>query len=152
MTYVYEPEWESPEEELEISLNIYRRLVNRMHVYDDMEVIAYLPARDGIQWALEQLDEEVDPDILAEVEELDAWLRAAADYLVHELDIYGDIWRDEPEEYWWWYLDGGQPDPGGIPSAEERHRWTMEMLKAEKMPRAIEIVEEREEYKAGEEK
>ena len=72
MTYVYEPEWESPKEELEISLNIYRRLVNRMHVYDDMEVIAYLPARDGIQWALEQLAEEVDPDILAEVEELDA--------------------------------------------------------------------------------
>jgi hypothetical protein len=152
MTYVYEPEWESPEEELEISLNIYRRLVNRMHVYDDMEVIAYLPARDGIQWALEQLAEEVDPDILAEVEELDARLRAAADYLVHELDIYGDIWRDEPEEYWWWYLDGGQPDPGGIPSAEERHRWTMEMLKAEEMPRAIEMAEEREEYKAGEEK
>ena len=152
MTYVYEPEWESPEEELEISLNIYRRLVNRMHVYDDMEVIAYLPARDGIQWALEQLEQEVDPDILAEVEELDAQLRAAADYLVHELDIYGDIWRDEPEEYWWWYLDGGQPDPGGIPSAEERHRWTMEMLKAEKMPGAIEMAEEREEYKAGEEK
>jgi hypothetical protein len=152
MTYVYEPEWESPEEELEISLNIYRRLVNRMHVYDDMEVIAYLPARDGIQWALEQLAEEVDPDIRAEVEELDARLRAAADYLVHELDIYGDIWRDEPEEYWWWYLDGGQPDPGGIPSAEERHRWTMEMLKAEKMPGAIEMAEEREEYKAGEEK
>jgi diadenosine tetraphosphatase ApaH/serine/threonine PP2A family protein phosphatase len=152
MTYVYEPEWESPEEELEISLNIYRRLVNRMHVYDDMEVIAYLPARDGIQWALEQLAEEVDPDILAEVEELDARLRAAADYLVHELDIYGDIWRDEPEEYWWWYLDGGQPDPGGIPSAEERHRWAMEMLKAEKMTGAIEMAEERQEYKAGEEK
>jgi hypothetical protein len=152
MTYVYEPEWESPGEELEISLNIYRRLVNRMHVYDDMEVIAYLPARDGIQWALKQLAEEVDPDILAEVEELDARLRAAADYLVHELDIYGDIWRDEPAEYWWWYLDGGQPDPGGIPSAEERHRWTMEMLKAEKMPGAIEMAEERENYKAGEEK
>jgi hypothetical protein len=150
MTYVYEPEWESPEEELEISLNIYRRLVNRMHVYDDMEVIAYLPARDGIQWALEQLAEEVDPDILAEVEELDARLRAAADYLVHELDIYGDIWRDEPEEYWWWYLDGGKPDPGGIPSAEERHRWTMEMLEAEKMPEVLEMAEEKEEYKAGE--
>ena len=148
MTYVYEPEWESPEEELEISLNIYRHLVKRMHVYDDMEVIAYLPARDGIQWALEQLDEEVDPDILAEVEKLDARLRAAADYLVHELDIYGDIWRDEPEEYWWWYLDGGKPDPGGIPSAEERHRWTMEMLKANEMSRAIEMAEEREEYEA----
>jgi hypothetical protein len=148
MTYSYEPEWESPEKELEISLNIYRRLVNRMHVYDDMEVIAYLPARDGIQWALEQLDGEVAPEILAEIEELDEKLRENADYLVHELDIYGDIWRDEPEEYWWWYLDGGKPDPGGIPSAEERHRWTMEMLKAEKMPRAVEMAEEREEYKA----
>jgi hypothetical protein len=150
MTYVYEPEWESPEKELEISLNVYRRLINRMHVYDDMEVIAYLPARDGIQWALEQLDGEVAPEILAEIEELDEKLRENADYLVHELDIYGDIWRDEPEEYWWWYLDGGKPDPGGIPSAEERHRWSMEMLKAEKMPRAIEMAEEREEYKAGE--
>lgn len=151
MTYVYEPEWESPEKELEISLNIYRRLVNRMHVTDDMEVIAYLPARDGIQWALEQPDGEVAPEILAEIEELDKRLRENADYLVHELDIYGDIWRDEPEEYWWWYLDGGKPDPGGIPSAEERHRWTMEMLQAEKTPRAIEMAEEREEYEAGEE-
>jgi len=148
MTYVYEPEWESPDQELEISLNVYRRLVNRMHVYDDMEVVAYLTARDGVAWAIEQLDGEVDPAILAEIEELDARLRAAADYLVHELDIYGDIWRDEPEEYWWWYLDGGKPDPGGIPSAEERHQWTMEMLKAEKTPKAIEIAEKREEYKA----
>jgi hypothetical protein len=115
-------------------------------------VVAYLSARDGVAWAIEQLGGEVDPAILAEVEELDARLRAAADHLVHELDIYGDIWRDEPEEYWWWYLDGGKPDPGGIPSAEERHRWTMEMLEAEKMPRAIEMAEEREEYEAGEEK
>ena len=51
-----------------------------------------------------------------------------------------------------WYLDGGKPDPGGIPSAEERHRWTMEMLKAEKTPRAIEMAEEKEEYKTEEEK
>ena len=107
-----------------------------LETQDDMEVVAYLSARDGVAWAIEQLDGEVDPDILAEVEELDTRLRAATDYLVHELDIYGDIWRDEPEEYWWWYLDGGKPDPGGIPSVEERHRLTMKML-----------AEEKEEYK-----
>jgi hypothetical protein len=151
MTYVYEPEWESLEKELEVSLNVYRRLIHRMHFYDDMEVIAYLPARDGIQWALEQLDSEVASEILAEIEELDGKLRESANYLVYELDVYGDIWRDEPEEYWWWYLDGGKPDPGGIPSAEERHRWTMELLKAEKMPKTIEMAEEREEYEAEEE-
>ena len=151
-TYEYEPLWDVPLKELETSLNVYRHMIECLYTLDDMEVINYLSARDGVAWAIEQLDREVDPDILAEVEELDARLRAATDYLVHELDIYGDIWRDEPEEYWWWYLDGGKPDPGGIPSAEERHRWTMEMLKAEKMPRAIEMAEEREEYKAEEEK
>jgi hypothetical protein len=50
------------------------------------------------------------------------------------------------------YLDGGKPDPRGIPSIEERHRWTMEILKAEKMSKALEMAEEREEYEAGEEK
>jgi hypothetical protein len=50
------------------------------------------------------------------------------------------------------YLDGCKPDPGGIPSTEERHRWTMEMVKAEKMSKALEMAEEREEYEAGEEK
>lgn len=130
MGYVYEPEWGDPPKELEISLNFYRHLVNRLHSYDDMEVIAYLPARDGIAWALMQLDNQVDQAILDEIEELDARLRENADYLVKELDVYGDIWRDEPEEYWWWYLDGGKPDPGGIPSAEERHRQTMEALRS----------------------
>jgi hypothetical protein len=143
-TYEYEPLWDVPLKELEANLNIYRHMIECLYTLDDMEVVNYLSARDGVAWAIEQLDGEVDPDILAEVEQLDAQLRAAADYLVHELDIYGDIWRDEP--------DGGKPDPGGIPSAEERHRWTMEMLKAEKMPRAIEVAEGKEEYKAEEEK
>ncbi|TEU14604.1 MAG: hypothetical protein E3J21_15465 [Anaerolineales bacterium] len=146
-TYEYEPLWDAPLKELEASLNIYRHMIECLYTLDDMEVVNYLSARDGVAWAIKQVDGEVDPAILAEVEELDAQLKAAADYLVHELDIYGDIWRDEPEEYWWWYLDGGKPDPGGIPSVEERHRWTMEMLKAEKMPKAIEMAEEREEYR-----
>ncbi len=107
---------------------------------EQMTAVLLEAARDGVAWAIEQLDGE----------ELDARLKAAADYLVHELDIYGDIWRDEPEEYWWWYLDGGKPDPGGIPSVEERHRWSMEMLKVEKSPRAIKVAEEREEYQAEE--
>ncbi|HID64227.1 MAG TPA: hypothetical protein EYP49_16025 [Anaerolineae bacterium] len=150
-TYEYEPLWDTPLKELETSLNIYRHMIECLYTLDDMEVVNYLSARDGVAWAIEQLDEEVAPEILAEIEELDEKLRENADYLVHELDIYGDIWRDEPEEYWW-YLDGGKPDPGGIPSAEERHRWTMEMLKAEEMPRAIEMAEEREEYKTEGEK
>lgn len=150
-TYEYEPLWDTPLKELETSLNIYRHMIECLYTLDDMEVVNYLSARDGVAWAIEQLDEEVAPEILAEIEELDEKLRENADYLVHELDIYGDIWRGEPEEYWW-YLDGGKPDPGGIPSAEERHRWTMEMLKAEEMPRAIEMAEEREEYKTEGEK
>ncbi len=133
MSYVYEPEWGDPLKELEISLNFYRHLVNRLHTYDDMEVVAYLPARDGIAWALRQLDNQVDQAILDEIKALDARLREDTDYLVKELDVYGDIWRDEPEEYWWWYLDGGKPDPGGIPSAEERHRQTMEALRSERL-------------------
>lgn len=131
-TYEYEPSWDVPLKELETSLSTYRHMIECLYTLDDMEVVNYLSARDGVAWAIEQLDGEVDPDILAEVEELDARLRAAADYLVHELDIYGDIWRDEPEEYWWWYLDGGKPDPGGIPSVEERYRLTMKMLAEEK--------------------
>ena len=138
MSYVYEPEWESPERELEISLNFYRKLIHRLHTLDDMEVVAYLSARDGIAWALKQLDNQVDQVILDEIEELDARLRENADYLVKELNIYGDIWRDEPEEYWWWYLDGGKPDPGGIPSAEERHRQTMEALRSGRLTYDIE--------------
>ncbi len=44
--------------------------------------------------------------MLAEIEKLDAKLRANADYLVNDLELYRHIRRDEPEEYWWWYLDG----------------------------------------------
>jgi hypothetical protein len=52
----------------------------------------------------------VDEAVLTEIEELDTKLRANADYLVNELELYKHIWRDEPEEYWWWYLDGGKPN------------------------------------------
>ena len=156
MSYVYEPEWGDPLKELEISLNFYRRLVDRLHFYDDMEVIAYLPARDGIAWALRQLDNQVDQAILDEIEALDARLREDTDYLVKELDVYGDIWRDEPEEYWWWYLDGGKPDPGGIPSTKERHRQTVEAPQFERptytveRPVAVYVAEAGEEYAADE--
>jgi hypothetical protein len=109
--YMYEPHWDSPAMELETSLNVYRKLVTRLHIWDDMEFVNYLSARDGVEWALEQLGREnVDPRVLAEIEELDAELRAHTDYLVNELELYKHIWRDEPEEYWWWYLDGGKPD------------------------------------------
>jgi len=110
-TYVYEPYWPDPAKELETCLNFYRDLVNQMYFWDLMEFVAYLGYRDGVEWALEQLGREnVDPAVLAEIEELDAKLRANADYLVNELELYKHIWRDEPEEYWWWYLDGGKPD------------------------------------------
>ncbi len=110
-TYVYEPYWLDPAKELVACLNFYRKLVTRLHVWDLMEFVAYLGYRDGVEWALGQLGREnVDSTVLAEIEELDAKLRANADYLVHELELYKHIWRDEPEEYWWWYLDGGKPD------------------------------------------
>lgn len=109
--YVYEPDFEDPQEELEVCMNFYRKLVTQLHIWDLMEFVNYLSARDGVDWALEQIGREnVDPAVLAEIEKLDAKLRANADYLVNELELYKHIWRDEPEEYWWWYLDGGKPD------------------------------------------
>ncbi len=109
--YVYEPDFEDPKEELEICMNFYRKLVKQLHIWDLMEFVNYLSARDGVEWALEQLGRDnVDLDVLVEIEELDAKLRANANYLVDELELYKHIWRDEPEEYWWWYLDGGKPD------------------------------------------
>lgn len=109
--YVYEPYWSDPTKELETCLNFYRDLVNQMYIWDLMEFVAYLSYRDGVEWALKQLGREnVDSTVLAEIEKLDAKLRANADYLVDELELYKHIWRDEPEEYWWWYLDGGKPD------------------------------------------
>ena len=109
--YVYEPYWSDPAKELETCLNFYRDLVNQMYFWDLMEFVAYLGYRDGVEWALEQLGrDKVEPAVLAEIEELDAKLRANTHYLVDKLELYKHIWRDEPEEYWWWYLDGGKPD------------------------------------------
>ena len=109
--HVYEPDSQDPYRELEICMNFYRDLVGRLHFWDLMEFVAYLGARDGVDWALKQLGRaNVDAAALAEIEELDAKLRAHADYLVNELELYRHIRRDEPEEYWWWYLDGGKPD------------------------------------------
>ncbi len=110
-TYAYEPYWSDPAKELKACLNFYRDLVNRLHFWDLMEFVAYLGYRDGVAWALEQLGREnADPAVLAEIEALDAKLRAHADYLINDLELYQHIWRDEPREYWWWYMDGGEPD------------------------------------------
>ena len=155
MSDIYEPRWKDPLKQLKTSLNFYRDLVNRLHFYDDMEIVNYLSSRDGIAWALAQLDNRVDRATLDEIADLDARLKENADYLVKELDVYGDIWRDEPEEYWWWYLDGGKPDPGGIPSAEERQRQMMEAPQFGRptydieRPAAVYIAEAGEDY-AGE--
>ncbi len=109
--YVYEPDCQDPKEELEVCMNFYRKLVTKLHIWDLMEFVNYLSARDGVDWALEQIGREnVGADVLAEIEALDAKLRANAEYLVHELELYKHIRRDEPEEYWWWYMDGGKPD------------------------------------------
>ena len=109
--YVYEPDSEDPYRELQVSMNFYRDLVERLHFWDLMEFVNYLSARDGVDWALEQIGREnADPTVLAEIAALDAKLRANADYLMHELELYKHIRRDEPEKYWWWYMDGGKPN------------------------------------------
>lgn len=128
--YVHEPCWDDPHKELETELNVYRKLVHRLKFFDQMEVVNYLAARDGIAWALEKLDGQADQRTLNEIARLDAELKANADYLVNELDVYYDLWRDEPKEYWWWYLDGGDPHPY-VPSIEERHAYTLEYIKAQ---------------------
>ena len=95
-----------PEYELQDELNIYRKFVNCMEVWDAWEAGAYLDSRDGIQWALEQLDgQQVDEDILREIEELDEKLKSFADHLTNELKLFEQIYRDDPKEHWWWYLD-----------------------------------------------
>ena len=110
-SYTYEPYWSDPARELKACLNFYRDLVQRLHFWDLMEFVAYLDYRDGVEWALEQLGREnVAPEVLAEIEALDAKLRANAAYLIDELELYEHIWRDEPQKFWWWYMDGGEPD------------------------------------------
>jgi hypothetical protein len=109
--HTYEPNHREPEEELRTCLSFYHDLVGKLRFWDLMEFVNYLSARDGIAWALGQLGQEnVDPAVLAEIEELDAELRDHASYLVHELELYQHIRRGEPEEHWWWYLDGEKPD------------------------------------------
>ena len=144
--HVYEPDSQDPYRELEICMNFYRDLVGRLCFWDLMEFVNYLSARDGVDWAMKQLGQEnVAPDVLAEIEELDAKLRANADYLVNDLELYKHIRRDEPEEYWWWYLDGGKPD-GPLEAREV----TVEMWQpVEATPVAV-VAEEREEYQVGE--
>jgi hypothetical protein len=101
----YEPTYQDPARELEVCLNFYRALLDELREYDDMEVAAHLCYRDGIAWALEQLDSRVDQRIQQEVEHLDRRLRAERDYLIKTLDVYGDMVRRAPRSYWWWYLD-----------------------------------------------
>jgi len=105
--YVYEPDYTDPSQELAACLLLYRAMLAELHKhsYDDMEVVARLHDRDGIAWALEQLNGQVPPAILQEVTQLDARLRQEAPYLLHVLDIYGAIGRDQPRSHWWWYLD-----------------------------------------------
>jgi hypothetical protein len=143
--YVYEPDFQDPKKELKVCMNFYRKLVTKLHIWDLMEFVNYLSARDGVDWSLERLGREnVAPAILAEIEELDAKLRANADYLIDELELYKHIRRDEPEEYWWWYLDGGKPD-GPLETREViGEMWTP----VEAVPAAA-VAEERGEYQVG---
>ena len=114
--YAYEPDYADPRQELAACLVLYRAMLADLHKhsYDDMEVMARLHDRDGIAWALDQLNGQVPPAILQEITQLDARLRQEAPYLLHVLDIYGAIGRDQPKSHWWWYLDelvstGGMP-------------------------------------------
>ncbi|MFQ6101102.1 MAG: hypothetical protein ACE5OS_07690 [Anaerolineae bacterium] len=142
--YIYEPDFEDPYRELEVCMNFYRDLVGRLHFWDLMEFVAYLSYRGGVDWSLKQLGREsVDQAVLAEIEELDAKLRANADYLVNELELYKHIWRDEPEEYWWWYLDGGKPD-GPLEAREA----VGEMCEPVEAPSVTAVAEERASYEA----
>ncbi len=140
--YIYEPNFQDPKEELDVCMNFYRKLVTKLHIWDLMEFVNYLSARDGVDWALEQIGREnVDPTVLAEVAALDAKLRANADYLVHELELYKHIRRDEPEKYWWWYMDGGKPN-GPLETRETAgETWRL----AQATPAAV-VAEERAAY------
>jgi hypothetical protein len=86
-------------------LALYRDLLEHLYEYDDMEITASLGERDGIAWALDKLDGQVDAENLREIEQLDARLKKNAKYLVESLDVYGAIGRDQPKSHWWWYLD-----------------------------------------------
>lgn len=107
LRYGYEPDYADPRQELAACLLLYRAMINDLHKYsyDDMEVVARLHDRDGIAWAMEQLVGQVSSATLQEIAQLDARLRQEAPHLVHVLDIYGAIERDQPKSHWWWYLD-----------------------------------------------
>jgi len=107
LRYGYEPDYVDPRQELAACLSLYRAMINDLHKYsyDDMEVVARLHDRDGIAWAMEQLVGQVSSATLQEITQLDARLRQEAPHLVHVLDIYGAIERDQPKSHWWWYLD-----------------------------------------------
>lgn len=94
-----------PRRELQGCLALYRDLLEHLCEYDDMEVTGSLCERDGIAWALNKLNGQVEPEILQEIEQLDARLKDNADYLVKALDVYGAVGRDQPKSHWWWYLD-----------------------------------------------
>lgn len=115
----YEPTYQDPVRELEVCLNFYRALLDELREYDDMEVAAHLCYRDGIAWAMEQLDSRVDQRIRQEVEHLDRRLRAERDYLIETLDVYGDMVRRAPRSHWWWYLDELPAEPEGEPEIAE---------------------------------
>jgi len=94
-----------PRRELRGCLALYRDLLEHLYEYDDMEITASLGERDGIAWALDRLDGQVNPGTLQDIEQLDARLREHAKYLVEILDVYGAVGRDQPKSHWWWYLD-----------------------------------------------
>jgi len=102
----YRPRYpHDPRRELRGCLALYRDLLEHLYEYDDMEVTASLGERDGIAWALDKLDGQVNPATLQDIEQLDARLKENAKYLVEILDVYGAIGRDQPKSHWWWYLD-----------------------------------------------
>ncbi len=105
MSEFHEEHEKDPLHELQVDLNFYRRFINRMEIWDAFEAGAYISCRDDIQWALEQLDGNVDEAILKEIEDLDEKLKDYADYLTNELQLFKHIYRDDPKEHWWWYLD-----------------------------------------------
>jgi hypothetical protein len=103
--YVMNPD--DPAWELDLALYDYARLVEKIEIWDDMEIANLLGARDIIEWALGALSEKVDVSVKQKVARLDKALKGQAEYLVREVRIYEPLRRrfEEPRSHWWWYLD-----------------------------------------------
>jgi hypothetical protein len=107
-SYRYIPQYpKDPVRELENNLATYRELVETLTEHDGLEIANSLTCRDAIAWALKQIGDQVEEEILAEIERLDTLLQAGASYIVHQALAYQGLVRQgyRPASAWWWYLE-----------------------------------------------